>query len=262
MSDDAAGGDAGTGPGGLLNAAGDVRNTDPRIAALAYNGGPTQTHALLPDSPAINAGNDSFAPLLDQRGFGRSGVSDIGAFEFSGVPPAVPVVGAASRKTHGSAGAHDIGLPLSGAIAVECRSGGPNGDYTVLFSFANPVNSVGNAAVTSGTGLLSSSQVGSDPRTYVVNLSGVTNAQRVTVTLFDVTDSLGSHSSAVPVTFGILIGDTNGSGGVTASDIGQMKAASGQPVSAMSFYTDANANGVINATDIGMVKSLSGTHLP
>ena len=85
LSDDAAGGDESTGPGGLLNAAGDIRNTDPRVAELASNGGRTATHALLPDSPAINAGNDGNAPVRDQRDYVRSGVSDIGAFEFGGV---------------------------------------------------------------------------------------------------------------------------------------------------------------------------------
>ncbi len=40
---------------------------DPRLEALADNGGTTRTHALLPDSPAINAG-DNTGPETDQRG--------------------------------------------------------------------------------------------------------------------------------------------------------------------------------------------------
>ncbi|NET54905.1 MAG: hypothetical protein F6K47_01460 [Symploca sp. SIO2E6] len=58
---------------------------DPRLAPLADNGGPTQTHALLPDSPAFNAGSNALAMGLttDQRGEARiSGAAvDIGAFE-------------------------------------------------------------------------------------------------------------------------------------------------------------------------------------
>ena len=65
----------------------DITAADPRIGPLANNGGPTQTVALLSDSPAINDGNDALAPETDQRGFGRSGVSDIGAFEFGGSGP-------------------------------------------------------------------------------------------------------------------------------------------------------------------------------
>ena len=65
--------------------------TDPRLGPLADNGGPTQTLALLPDSPAINAGNPNFAPppATDQRGPGfqrvRGGRIDIGAFEVQSV---------------------------------------------------------------------------------------------------------------------------------------------------------------------------------
>ena len=88
LSNDAAGGDGTTtGPDGLLNATGDKRNTNPQIVALADNGGPTQTRALQAGSPAIDAGNDAAAPDLDQRGFVRVGVSDIGAFEFGGAAP-------------------------------------------------------------------------------------------------------------------------------------------------------------------------------
>lgn len=60
---------------------------DPLLAPLADNGGPTLTHALLPGSPAINAGDPSLgnAPEFDQRGapFARiaEGRIDIGAFE-------------------------------------------------------------------------------------------------------------------------------------------------------------------------------------
>ena len=61
---------------------------DPKIASLANNGGPTDTMALLVGSTAINAGNDANAPVTDQRGASRAGVSDIGAFEFNGILPA------------------------------------------------------------------------------------------------------------------------------------------------------------------------------
>jgi predicted outer membrane repeat protein len=88
LSNDAAGGDNSHGPGGLLNQPGDIRNTDPQIGPLANNGGLTKTMALLPNSPAINAGNDAVAPPRDQRGYLRSGTSDIGAFEFGGIIPA------------------------------------------------------------------------------------------------------------------------------------------------------------------------------
>jgi hypothetical protein len=59
---------------------------DPKLGALADNGGPTQTHALLGGSPAINAGDDVICPTTDQRGIVRPQGEhcDIGAYEYEG----------------------------------------------------------------------------------------------------------------------------------------------------------------------------------
>ena len=74
-----------------FDATGDIVGTsdnpiDPRLAPLDFNGGSTQTIALLPDSPAIDAGDPTVLdtdPTIDQRGFPRfsNGRADIGAFE-------------------------------------------------------------------------------------------------------------------------------------------------------------------------------------
>lgn len=61
----------------------ELSNTDPMLGPLQNNGGPTFTRALLPGSPAINAGSpDCPPPATDQRGVTRAGRCDIGAFEF------------------------------------------------------------------------------------------------------------------------------------------------------------------------------------
>jgi hypothetical protein len=74
---------------GFLTGDGDLTETDPQLdpAGITNNGGPTRTLALLSGSPAIDAGDDLLAPPLDQRGYTRAGVSDIGAFEFNGTTP-------------------------------------------------------------------------------------------------------------------------------------------------------------------------------
>jgi hypothetical protein len=61
------------------------------LGPLADNGGPTQTHALLPSSPAIDAGDNNGCPPTDQRGVARpSGLAcDIGAYEVEGEPAAL-----------------------------------------------------------------------------------------------------------------------------------------------------------------------------
>lgn len=86
--------------GGFLTRPGDQVNTDAMLGPLQDNGGPTLTHALLPGSPAINAGDLSFTPppLYDQRGpgFDRivNGRIDIGSVEMQGdatpTPTATP----------------------------------------------------------------------------------------------------------------------------------------------------------------------------
>jgi len=72
---------------------GNIVGLDPNLGPLQNNGGPTQTHALLPGSPAINAGNNALAPTpIDQRGQPRISdlIVDMGAYELQVVPPVLP----------------------------------------------------------------------------------------------------------------------------------------------------------------------------
>lgn len=61
--------------------------SDPQLLPLANNGGPTQTCELNPNSPAIDAGNNSGGSVTDQRGTGFPRIvgsaPDIGAVEAS-----------------------------------------------------------------------------------------------------------------------------------------------------------------------------------
>jgi hypothetical protein len=69
---------------GNLTGSGDQPNTNPRLGSLQNNGGHTPTMALLPGSPAIDAGTGTGAPSADQRGVSWVGAADIGAFESQG----------------------------------------------------------------------------------------------------------------------------------------------------------------------------------
>jgi hypothetical protein len=69
-----------------FNNSGDLNNTDPNLGPLQSNGGPTETMALLPGSPAIDTGNpggctDGHGHLLktDQRGKPRPDKEDFGS---------------------------------------------------------------------------------------------------------------------------------------------------------------------------------------
>jgi len=64
------------------------KNTNPLLGSLANNGGPTLTMALLPGSPAIDAGDIAAAPSTDQRGHPRpvGMAADIGSYEYGTTP--------------------------------------------------------------------------------------------------------------------------------------------------------------------------------
>jgi len=175
------------------------------------------------------------------------------------VAPSAPMAQTAfSRKIHGAAGTFDVPLPLTGSVGVECRSGGATNDYQMIINFASSVT-VQSASVTSGTGSVSSFS-GSGTSQITVNLTGVTNVQRITVTLHNVNN--GTTTGDVPVSMGVLVGDVNGNAVVNSSDVSLTKAQAGQPVTGSNFREDVNANGTISSTDVALVKSEVGTALP
>jgi Bacterial Ig-like domain len=85
----------------------DKQNTNPLLGPLQNNGGPTNTHALLPGSPAVDAANATACPQRDQRGTLRkdgdkngSVVCDIGSFERNDLtPPTVTTTSPRAGKT-------------------------------------------------------------------------------------------------------------------------------------------------------------------
>jgi hypothetical protein len=159
---------------------------------------------------------------------------------------------------HGAAGIFDIPLPLTGNVGVECRSGGSTHDFQMIVDFPGAVT-VQDAQVTSGAGMVSSFS-GSGTTQITVNLTGVTDAQRITMTLINVND--GTHTGNVPVSMGVLVGDVNGNAVVNATDVALTKSQVGMPVGSSNFREDVNASGTISSTDVAIVKSDVGTSLP
>lgn len=93
------------------------------------NGGPTDTWSLLPNSPAIDMGNDDLAPATDQRGYLRSGFSDSGAFEFNGTVPVLKIL--------------SITRPLNGPVTL-LGSGVINSVHTIQIS-SDLISGFGNS---------------------------------------------------------------------------------------------------------------------
>jgi hypothetical protein len=208
---------------------------------------------------------DGYVALVENiEGFGYEQTSlpdGLDILEIQPVP--VQLTGAVSRKVHGSAGPFDVDLPFTGNPGIECRSGGANGDYTLVFSFASSVTSVGGANVTGGNGTIISGNIDpTDAHSYIVNLTGVTNAQFITVSLTNVTDSAGNFSPAVAGQMGVLIGDVNASGRVDAADVSLVRQQTLQPISSSNFREDVNASGRIDAADVSIVRQQTLTSLP
>jgi len=164
---------------------------------------------------------------------------------------------AVSRKTQGTAGTFDVPLPVTGEPGVECRSTG--GKFTFVFTFSSNVVS-GTAAVTTGRGRVQGSPTFSG-NTMTVKLSGVTDVQKITVTLSGVTSDTSQVLPDTPVGANMLIGDTNGDKTVNNPDVTQTRGQVGMPVTASNCREDVNIDGAITSADVSLVRSDLGHSL-
>jgi hypothetical protein len=179
------------------------------------------------------------------------------SFTIRTLTPALAFTGAVSTKAHGTTGVFSI--PLAAGNAVESRTGGANGDHTIVFTFNNEI-ATANVAVTSGTATISGTPtiVGN---TVTVNLTGVANAQNVTLTASQITDVFAQALPDVSLTVGFLLGDTNGDGTVNGGDALQTRNRAGQVTDATNFRSDFNLDGVVNGGDVIVARSRSGSSL-
>jgi len=151
-----------------------------------------------------------------------------------------------------------VNLPLSGEPGVECRNS--NGRHTFVFTFSTDVVS-GSAIVTGGTGSVFGNPIFSG-NTMTVNLTGVTDVQKITVTLSDVTSSASQVLPDTSVSANMLIGDTTADKTVSNVDVSQTRGQVGQPVTNSNFREDVRPDGSIEATDVRFVRSNVGHSLP
>jgi CSLREA domain-containing protein/uncharacterized repeat protein (TIGR01451 family) len=109
----------------MFGDAGSKQNTNPLLGALQNNGGETDTLALQPGSPAIDAGTNDGCPAADQRGVSRpqGSACDIGAFELVATPPA-----AASADLRLKIKPRPKRPPVGGKLAflITVRNAGPS----------------------------------------------------------------------------------------------------------------------------------------
>ncbi|MEP7043213.1 MAG: choice-of-anchor Q domain-containing protein [Dokdonella sp.] len=140
---------------------------DPDLQALADNGGPTKTRALLATSVAIDAGNNVSGVSTDERGAGFARVggaqADIGAFEFQIAAPATYTIGGNIAGLAGSglvlqqSGSDNVSITTSGSfIFPTAVSDGSVYNVTVL---AQPTSPNQTCGVTNGQGVVSGANI-------------------------------------------------------------------------------------------------------
>ena len=118
-----------------LTASDDVAGVDPRVGTLRQNGGPTPTHALKTDSPAVGRGTG--CDPTDQRGAPRSDC-DSGAYELVfclgrpvtivGTPGDDDLSGGLQRDVFLGRGGDDV---FQGSLDVDRACGGMGDDHLI-----------------------------------------------------------------------------------------------------------------------------------
>ena len=154
-----------------FGAAGDMLNVDPQIGPLAANGGPTLTCALLPGSPAIDAGTAVGGLPTDQRGIPRPydvptignavDGSDIGAYEWTRPPTASKIMAETTQN-------QPVSIPVE-KLLLSISS--PDG-YPLTLNIGSTEHSRGNANVVAGTLMTYTPPpnfIGTDSFTFVIS---------------------------------------------------------------------------------------------
>ena len=141
---------------------------------------------------------------------------------------------------------------------MECRYG--RGRHTLVFTFSENVVS-GTATLTGGVGQISGNPIFSG-NTMTVGLRNVTDVQKITVTLMNVTSSLGHVLPSTPVSMNALTGDVDGNKAVNNTDVNLTRGQVGMPVTGSNFREDVRVDGAINRTDVRAVKADLGHNLP
>jgi hypothetical protein len=163
------------------------------LAALGHYGGPTETIALLPGSPAIGTGIAAGGVTIDQRGVTRPGTGvDIGAFQSQGFT-LTPVSGSTPQSAVvGTAFANALGVKVTARDALEPVAGG-------VIAFAAPSHGA-TATLSAATATIGSNGVASvkatangTAGTYRVNASAAGAAAAASFTL---TNTAAAHAAA------------------------------------------------------------------
>jgi uncharacterized repeat protein (TIGR01451 family) len=212
------------------------------LATLGNYGGPTQTHALLPGSPAIDAGsnaNSNNAGLTaDQRGFNRiiNATVDIGSFESSGFTltatsgtPQSAMIGAAFAAPLIASITGVGGEPVNGGVVTfTAPASGPSATLTGGTTVAKVTIAGGQASTNATANFTAGSYNVSATATGATSaLFNLTNNKGNTTTI--VTSSANPSVLGQPVTF--------------TATVSAVPPAAGTPTGIMTFLDGGNSIG-------------------
>ena len=243
LSSDAAGGDGTTGPGGLLNQTGDQRNTDPLLGALSNNGGPTQTHELLPNSPAIDQGDNAYvtappflntSPITDQRGTGFPRLVD-------GNGDSTATVNIGSFEAGPDATAPTVTINQAVGQADPTNSSPIN--FTVVFSEVVTNFATGDVTLT-GTAGATTAIVSGSGTTYNVAVSGMSMNGTVIADIGAgaATDAAGNGNAASTSTDNTVTYDATGPSVTINQAMGQADPTNGSPINFTVVFSEVVTN--------------------
>ncbi len=230
--------------------------------ALLWSAHPELRHDVSASESVLNSSTvhilsntcDGGPPTTPNNTYGNGRIDILAAVDASAP---LSITSAASVKNHG-AQTFGIPLPLSGEPGVECRS--ERNRDTLVFTFTDSMVS-GNAAVTSGSAGISDSPTFSG-FTMTVSLNRVSDVQKITVTLSNVTSSSSQVLPDTSVSMNVLAGDVDASKTVDNADVGLTRGQVGMPVTSANFREEVRVDGTINNGDVNTVRRAARHNLP
>ncbi len=258
------------GSGGLVNGTNgnQVGVANPGLGTLANNGGPTQTIALLPGSPAIDKGSNALAvdpttgfPLAtDQRGPGFvriiNGTVNIGAYEFT------PDADDALSVTWGT----QTAALQTAADGLRLLPAGRNTDSPWLGIDQLPITLSRAYSLTAADVFISSAigvnygpvTVSGSGTSYTITLAQPINAADLVTLIVD-----NPGISAFYRQLDVLPGDFNDDGVVNSQDLAGIRNEwLGIGGAKPTIFGDINGDGKVNVADYNAERLLIGTSLP
>ena len=267
-----------------------VAPVNPKLAPLGNYGGPTQTHALLPGSLAINAGAPTGAPPLDQRGAARVGNPDMGAYEATGFAlqatagsgqsttvntafgtalqsnvietafnTPIPAPGITVTFTAPSSGASLLTTPITAVTDASGKATAPVNANTIAGNYVATASTPGitgtaNFNLTNNPDVPSSiTAIGGTPQSAVVN-TNYTQALQVTVR-----DQFNNVIPNATVSFSV---PSSGASGTLTSATVTTDAAGNAAVNIKANTVAGNFNTTGNVTGVATPATFSLTNLP